>query len=53
MRTPHPDSEEALENAAIDLFKALDWETVNAQYKALGTDGTLGREKREEVVLVR
>lgn len=53
MRKPHPDSEQALENAAVDLFTALDWETLNAQYEALGTDGTLGRKKREEVVLVR
>jgi type I restriction enzyme R subunit len=54
MRTPHPDSEEALENAVINLFgKALGWETINAYDEDLGTSGTLGRETRDEVVLVR
>ncbi|GAB4345507.1 MAG: hypothetical protein OHK0047_38870 [Leptolyngbyaceae cyanobacterium] len=53
-RNPHPDSEEALENAVIDLFgKTLEWETINAYDEDLGSSGTLGRETRDEVVLVR
>jgi type I restriction enzyme, R subunit len=53
-RSPHPDSEEALENAVIDLFgQTLEWETINAYNEILGTSGTLGRETRDEVVLVR
>jgi type I restriction enzyme R subunit len=29
MHPPHPDSEEALENATIELFSQLHWETAN------------------------
>lgn len=55
MRKPHPDSEEALENAVLsEIFgQMLGWETLNCYSEELGKDGTLGRNSREEVVLVR
>ena len=52
-KTPHPDSEEALENAAIDLFKQLGWTTANCFNEIVGkTNSTLGRQTKDEVVLV-
>jgi type I restriction enzyme, R subunit len=55
MRKPHPDSEEALENAALtEIFdQLLGWETLNAYSETLGEDGTLGRASRETVILTR
>ena len=55
MRKPHPDSEEALENAVLsEIFgHMLGWETMNCYSEELGENGTLGRKNREEVVLVR
>lgn len=55
MRKPHPDSEEALENAVVsEIFgNMLGWKTINCYRETLGENGTLGREKQEEVVLVR
>jgi type I restriction enzyme, R subunit len=55
MRKPHPDSEEALENATLtDIFAPLlGWETLNAYSETLGEDGTLGRASRETVILTR
>ncbi|MBE9009128.1 type I restriction endonuclease subunit R [Pseudanabaenaceae cyanobacterium LEGE 13415] len=55
MRKPHPDSEEALENAAIsEIFdQMLGWETRQCYKEDLGENGTLGRNSQEEVVLVR
>ena len=55
MRKPHPDSEEALENAALtEIFdQLLGWETLNAYSEILGEDGTLGRTSREQVILKR
>ncbi len=52
MRPPHPDSEAALENSTIDLFSQLQWQTANCYYETFGTNGTLGRETRNEVVLI-
>ena len=55
MRTP-PDSEEALENAALtEIFdQLLGWETLNAYKETLGEEiGTLGRASRETVILAR
>jgi len=56
MRKPHPDSEEALENAALhEIFdRLLGWETINAHRETLGEEtGTLGRASRETVILTR
>ena len=44
MSQPHPDSEAALENAAIALFASLGWETVNCYQELCGANSTLGRE---------
>lgn len=52
MSQPHPDSEKALENAAIALFANLGWETINCYQEVCGVNGTLERETRSEVVLV-
>ena len=52
MRQPHPDSEEALENATINLFAQLGWETANCYSEEIGEINTLGRVTRDEVVLV-
>lgn len=50
--SPHAWTEDQLvEQPAIGLFGALDWQTVSARDETLGTDGTLGRETRGEVVL--
>ena len=47
-------SEDALiERPTIALFNKLKWETVNCFYETFGTNGTLGRETTNEVVLVR
>jgi type I restriction enzyme R subunit len=42
---------ELIEQPAIDLFKELRWETVNAQEETYGLKGTLGRDNRGEAVL--
>ncbi|MUL36772.1 type I restriction endonuclease subunit R [Gloeocapsopsis dulcis] len=52
MSQPHPDSEQALENATIALFANLGWETINCYQEVCGINSTLGRETRSEVVLV-
>jgi type I restriction enzyme, R subunit len=52
MHPPHPDSEEALENATIELFSQLHWETANCYDENFGTNSTLGRETKGEVVLI-
>ena len=49
---PHADSEAALENATLALFRELGWQTVNAYDETFGAGGTLGREHRGEVVLL-
>ena len=46
-------SEDALvEQPAIALFGALEWETANCFGEAFGSDGTLGRETPADVVLL-
>jgi len=54
MTTSRKFSEDQLvEQPAIELFSSLGWETVNAYHETLGPDGTLGRTRQSEVVLVR
>ncbi len=52
MTQPHPDSEEALENATIALFEELGYAAANCFHEAYGENGTLGRETSAEVVLI-
>lgn len=48
----HAYSEDQLvEQPAIGLFADLGWQTVSAMEEAFGTNGTLGRETKGEVVL--
>jgi type I restriction enzyme R subunit len=50
----HAYSEDQLvEQPAIGLFAALGWQTVSALEETLGENGTLGRETKGEVVLVK
>ncbi|MFN5857682.1 MAG: type I restriction endonuclease subunit R [Pseudanabaenaceae cyanobacterium] len=52
-KAPHPDSEEALENAAIAVFQQLGWTTANCFHEIVhATNSTLGRNSKDEVVLV-
>jgi len=52
-KTPHPDSEEALELAAIEVFEQMGWTTANCFNEFVGADNsTLGRQTKNEVVLV-
>lgn len=53
MPTHKPDAEDTLERAAIALFAELGWHTINAYHESYGPQGTLGRDNRGEVVLVR
>jgi type I restriction enzyme R subunit len=43
----------SIELPAIELFRELGWDHVNAYHEKLGADGTLGREARKEVFLSR
>lgn len=45
--------DQLVEQPAIKLFEALGWKTVNAYHETLGSDGTLGRDNKSEVFLVR
>jgi len=45
--------DQLVEQPTIRLFEELGWEVVNAYDEALGPDGTLGRDNRSEVFLVR
>ncbi|WP_437546790.1 type I restriction endonuclease [Sorangium sp. So ce367] len=45
--------ESDIEQAALDLFMAMGWATVNAMEEVLSEHGTLGRENRGDVVLIR
>jgi type I restriction enzyme R subunit len=45
--------QQLVEIPAIEVFQDLEWETVNAYYEVLGPDGTLGRDNKSEVFLVR
>lgn len=55
--TPAPSrrytEDQLVEQPAIRLFEELGWESVNAYYEKLGPDGTLGRDNKSEVFLVR
>lgn len=48
-----PVQEEHVEQAAIDLFRSLGWDAANVMYEVFGEQGTLGREHKGEVVLLR
>jgi type I restriction enzyme R subunit len=50
MSPPGPDAEDALEQAAVELFSELGWQTVNA-YSETFPAGILGRENAGEIVL--
>jgi type I restriction enzyme R subunit len=45
--------ESDVEQAAVTLFEDLGWTTANVMEEVLGAGGTLGREHRGEVVLLR
>ncbi len=53
----NPDSEDALEKAAIALFEQLGWQTANAYHEAFSPDSAtaakpyLGRADRSQAVL--
>ena len=50
---PHAYTEDQLvEQPAIGLFAELGWQTVSAMEETFGSEGTLGRETKGEVVLV-
>jgi type I restriction enzyme R subunit len=56
MTPPSPSKyteDQLVEQPAIELFKQLGWKAVNAQYEILGETGTLGRDNKSEVFLVR
>src|SRR5262245_11983091 len=42
-----------VEQPATELFEELGWDSVNAYHEKLGADGTLGRDNKSEVFLVR
>jgi type I site-specific restriction-modification system R (restriction) subunit len=44
--------ESDIEQAALDLFKAMGWGTANVMEEVLGEHGTLGRDTRGDVVLL-
>ena len=48
-----PDSENVLEQAAIALFADLGWRSVDAMNETYGSNSMLGRDSRDEVVLLR
>jgi len=45
--------DQLVEQPAIRLFEEIGWESVNAYYETLGSDGTLGRDNKSEVFLTR
>ncbi|APR84570.1 Type I restriction-modification system, restriction subunit R [Minicystis rosea] len=45
--------ESDVEQAALELFEDLGWSTADVMEEVLGEDGTLGRETRGDVVLLR
>ncbi len=52
--TPGKYTEKQLvEQPAIKVFEELGWDSVNAYYETLGPHGTLGRDNKSEVFLVR
>jgi type I restriction enzyme R subunit len=54
--TPPPGKyteDQLVEQPAVKLFEELGWDSVNALRETLGPDGTLGRDNRSEVFLIR
>jgi type I restriction enzyme R subunit len=45
--------DQLVEQPAIELFHELGWETANAYHETLGSAGTLGRDNRSQVFLLR
>jgi len=45
--------DQLVEQPAIELFRELGWQTINAYHETLGLDGTLGRDNKSEVFLTR
>ena len=45
--------QQLVEIPAIEVFQDLEWETVNAYNEVLGANGTLGRDNKAEVFLLR
>ena len=45
--------QQLVEIPAIEVFEELEWETVNAYNEVLGPQGTLGRDNKSEVFLLR
>ena len=56
MTPPRPNQyteDQLVEQPAIRLFEELGWESVNAYHETLGPDGTLGRDNKSDVFLIR
>ena len=47
------DEDTLVEQPAINLFEGMDWQSCHCFDEELGLEGTLGREDRSRVVLVR
>jgi type I restriction enzyme R subunit len=45
--------DQLVEQPAIKVFEDLGWDSINAYHETLGPHGTLGRDNRSEVFLVR
>ena len=45
--------DQLVEQPAIRLFEDLGWDTINAYHETLGQAGTLGRDNKSEVFLIR
>jgi type I restriction enzyme R subunit len=42
-----------VEQPAINLFSLMGWKTLDCYSESFGAEGTLGRDNRSEVILVR
>ena len=45
--------DELIEQPAINLFSDIGWQTLDCCSETFGKEGTLGRDNRSEVILVR
>lgn len=45
--------DELIEQPAINLFSDIGWQTLDCYSEVFGEEGTLGRDNRSEVILVR
>lgn len=45
--------DQLVEQPAIELFKEIGWDAIDAYHETLGPNGTLGRDNKSEVFLVR